>query len=503
MPRSFLTNLDLNKNQIQNVVVHSTTAPTNPIKGQIYTDSTTGEFFVCTVGGATPTWVSFYPSTTKLNGIATPNGHVNMGGWTIQNVGGPVNDTDVANKAYVDGVSAGLDIKQSVRLASIGNISATYNNTGGTSGRGQFTAAPNSVDGVSVAQGDRILVKNQSVGAENGIWVVTTVGTGATGVWDRATDFDSNGEVNAGAYVWVEEGGTNQDSAWVLTTNNPIQIGGAGGTALTFTLFASSTDLIAGAGLTKTGNSIDVGAGTGISVTAGAVGIANTAVTAGSYGSGTQVASFTVNAQGQLTAASNTSIAGLNASVITAGQLGVANGGTGASTLTSNGVLLGNGTSAISATTGTADQVLRVPGAGGTPAFGAIDLTKTAATTGALLVSRGGTGASTKAAARGDTGLADTGKSIPQKYNGSFPATTPSGAGPIYTLTWSITQATHGLSSDANLLVDFKRYNAGASAYEVIDAEILVNNSGTITINWNVTSNTITAIGDYIVTVVG
>ena len=77
-------------------------------------------------------------------------------------------------------------------------------------------------------------------GAQNGIYVVSTVGTGSSGVWDRATDFDTDAEVTAGAFAFVEEGTTNADSGWVLATNNPITIGGASGTALTFNQFSSA-----------------------------------------------------------------------------------------------------------------------------------------------------------------------------------------------------------------------------------------------------------------------
>lgn len=161
-------------------------------------------------------------------------------------------------KSQLDAVASGLDPKGSVRAASTANVSVTYNSTGGTSARGQITAAPNTLDGVSLAANNRILLKDQSTGAQNGIWVVTTVGTGANGVWDRATDFDADAEVTSGAYVWVEEGTTNADNGFVLTTNNPITIGGASGTALTFVQFNGAGQITAGAALTKTGNTLDV-----------------------------------------------------------------------------------------------------------------------------------------------------------------------------------------------------------------------------------------------------
>jgi hypothetical protein len=140
----------------------------------------------------------------------------------------------------VDATKTGLDFKQSVRAASTANVSVTYTATGGTSARGQITAVTNSLDGVTLANGDRVLLKNQTTGAQNGIWSVTTVGTGANGVWDRATDFDSDAEVTAGAFVWVTEGTVNADVGYVLTTNDAITIGGASGTALTFTQFSAA-----------------------------------------------------------------------------------------------------------------------------------------------------------------------------------------------------------------------------------------------------------------------
>ena len=171
----------------------------------------------------------------------------------------PSSALHAATKQYVDAVKTGLDVKDSVRLASTATVSVTYTATGGTSGRGQITAAPNTLDSVNLAANDRILLKDQSTGAQNGIWVVTTLGTGANGVWDRATDFDQDAEVTAGAFVFVEEGSTNQDSGWVLTTNNPIVIGGSSGTSLAWAQFSGAGQITAGAGLTKSGNTIDVG----------------------------------------------------------------------------------------------------------------------------------------------------------------------------------------------------------------------------------------------------
>lgn len=110
-------------------------------------------------------------------------------------------------------------IKTPVRAATTTNIASL---AGG---------APNTLDGVSLAAADRILVKDQSTASQNGIYVVTTLGTGANGTWTRATDADGVGELIAGSLVVVAEGTTGADSIWELSTDGAITIGT---TALTF-----------------------------------------------------------------------------------------------------------------------------------------------------------------------------------------------------------------------------------------------------------------------------
>lgn len=169
----------------------------------------------------------------------------------------PSADNQLARKSYVDAVASGLDVKKSVRLASTAALPA---NTAAGSGVGKtLTGDANgalSVDGVAVAANDRILVKDETPGSDNGIYTVTQVGdAGNPYILTRATDADTNTEMNAGMFVFVEEGSTNADSGWVLTTNNPITVDT---TALSFSQFSGAGSITAGAGLTKTGNTIDV-----------------------------------------------------------------------------------------------------------------------------------------------------------------------------------------------------------------------------------------------------
>ena len=111
-----------------------------------------------------------------------------------------------------------IDYKQSVRVVSISNVTLA----GG---------ALNSVDGVNLSINDRVLVTGQTSGAQNGIYYVTTLGSGSNGTWTRSIDTDTTGELDSGTIVMVTEGATYADTQWKLTTNDPITIGS---TALTF-----------------------------------------------------------------------------------------------------------------------------------------------------------------------------------------------------------------------------------------------------------------------------
>jgi hypothetical protein len=157
-----------------------------------------------------------------------------------------VDTTLIATRAYAESLAtasgAGLDVKLSVHTTALSNVSGTYANTGGPSGRGQLTGMPTTVGGRSLAANFRVGLIGQTSGAENGIWTVSTLGTGSNGVWNRASDFDSDAEVTNGAFFFTT-GGDQEGYGYVLITPDPIVIGGASGTALVFTQFSGGAPL--------------------------------------------------------------------------------------------------------------------------------------------------------------------------------------------------------------------------------------------------------------------
>ena len=199
--------------------------------------------------------------TNRLDQMTAPTASVSMNSQALTNVLDPVNAQDAATKAYVDAARSGLDVKQSVRVATTqafnAGLSTTY--SGGNTIAGTSVGVIPTIDGVTLANGNRILVKDES-GANapyNGIYTVTSIGSGGSS-WQlsRATDADSSAEVTAGMFTFVTEGTANADSGWVLTTNDTITLGT---TSLAFAQFSGAGQITAGSGLTKTGNTLDVG----------------------------------------------------------------------------------------------------------------------------------------------------------------------------------------------------------------------------------------------------
>ena len=237
MARLFLTNIDLKGNQLVNVVLHSISGSSglSTTPGAMYYDSGTNKFQFRNASG----WIGYLPDTTTLATISAPAGSVSLNSQKITNLLDPTDAQDAATKAYVDGLAQGLDVKGSVRAATTANITLTSTQT---------------IDTVALSVGERVLVKNQTTGSENGIY---TVGAGS---WARAADA-VQGKLTSGAFVFVEEGNTNQNSGWVLTTDGTITVGT---TALAWDQFSGAGQITAGDGLTKNGNTINfVGAANG------------------------------------------------------------------------------------------------------------------------------------------------------------------------------------------------------------------------------------------------
>lgn len=251
-----------------------------------------------TIAGATITSSTINGTTigagTPSTGVFTS---VGMTTGTISTA--PTNSIDIVNKEYADSIASGINFHQACNLATTTVLpSCTYNN--GASGVGAtLTATANgalTVDSVLAVVNNRILVKDQANGAQNGIYVATQVGTAGTPfILTRATDYDTSGtgsnEIDQGDYVLVLAGTTNGNTSWVQQTALPITVGT---TAIVWAQF---------------GAPITYSAGTGLSLAGTTFSIANTAVTAATYGSASQVPVFAVNAQGQLTLVTNTSIA--------------------------------------------------------------------------------------------------------------------------------------------------------------------------------------------------
>ena len=199
----------------------------------------------------------------NVNLVPTGTGTVDVGSKRITSLAEPSADSDAATKYYVDAARSGLDIKNSVKVATTANI--TLSNT-------------QTIDGVALSVGDRVLVKDQSSAVQNGVYVV------ASGSWTRATDADAPAELNPGTFVFVEQGTVNSDTGFVVTSDGALTIGTD---AINWTLFSTSGTLIAGAGLSKNGYTLEVNVANGIEVSSDNVQLASSVAGAGlTYSSG-------------------------------------------------------------------------------------------------------------------------------------------------------------------------------------------------------------------------
>lgn len=244
--------------------------------------------------------------TSRLDQMTAPTAAVSMNGQLLSGLADPVSGQDAATKNYVDSAVQGLSPKDSVRAATTANITLSGTQT---------------IDGVELQAGDRVLVKNQATASQNGIYVA------AAGAWNRSADANTWNELIS-AYVFVEEGTTNGDNGYLITVNAG---GTLGVTDVTVVQFSGAGQITAGNGLVKTGNVLDVvGTANRITVNADSIDIASTYV-----------------GQTSITTLGTISTGTWNATAI-----GVTKGGLGLTSAVT-GLLKGNGTSYAAAVAGT------------------------------------------------------------------------------------------------------------------------------------------------------
>lgn len=391
--------------------------------------SVTGTVTATTFSGSGASLTSIPNSATTATSANTAStivardgsGNFSAGTITANVVTGladPVNASDAANKAYVDAARSGLDIKASVRAATLGpgTLASSFAN-------GQL------IDGVTLATGDRILIKNQTTGSENGIYTVN-----ASGAPTRATDADTNAKVTSGMFTFVEQG-SQEDSGWVLSTDGTITLGT---TALTFTQFSGAGQITAGAGMTKTGNTLNVGAGTGITVNTDDIQISAT------YAGQTSIVTLGTVTTGTW-----------SASTILANR-----GGTGQSSYAVGDILYADTTTTLAKLADVATgNALISGGVGVAPSWGKIGLTTHVS--GTLPIANGGTNATDAATAR-------TNLNTPSRYSSVVPASNPS-------------TITHNLNT-TDVIVEVYEVSSGVTVY----CDVTRTNANTVTLGFSV-----------------
>lgn len=226
--------------------------------------------------------------TSRLDQMAAPTASVSLNSYKIVNLLDPTSDQDAATKSYVDAMFAGQTNKGTARVATTGSLGLTSATSTSITKSGNL---PTSIDGVTLSTGNVILVKDEAGAgatgaAANGLYLYAA---GTT--WNRATSADTSAEVMSGMFIFVSEGTNNADNGFTLVTDDPITLGT---TQLQFTQTSGAGQIVAGAGMTKTGNTLDiVGTSNRITVSSDAIDIASTyagqtsITTLGTIGTGT------------------------------------------------------------------------------------------------------------------------------------------------------------------------------------------------------------------------
>ncbi|MDX5368170.1 MAG: hypothetical protein LPL29_02235 [Alphaproteobacteria bacterium] len=189
----------------------------------------------------------------RLDQFAAPTADVDMNGQKLTGLAAPVNTTDAATKQYVDNAVQGINATSSCRVKTTANVTLSGLQT---------------IDGIALSNGERVLVTEQSTPSQNGVYIA------GTGAWTRASDADAWDEMIA-MFVFIEEGNTYADTSWLCTVD---QGGTLDTTAITFVQFGSAAAYLAGNGMTLDGNTFNVGAGTGIAVDTSSVSLAGQAL---------------------------------------------------------------------------------------------------------------------------------------------------------------------------------------------------------------------------------
>jgi hypothetical protein len=315
MARKFYTPIDLNQNQLYNGALQNlASAPSSPVAGQIYFDTTQNRPFVWNAVGTA--WQWYATNSDQLNGqsasyylargnatgtqaastisnlqstvisytldtFAQPQATMNFNGQRLSNIGTPSAATDAATKSYVDTTVQGLSPKPSAMVASTAALPTNAYANGALGVGATLTATANGVltiDTYSPVVGDLILVKNEASSANNGLYTLTTAGTLSVAyILTRHVDMDQSNEFGGGFIAVKNAGSANANSLWLCECSSSITVGS---TAVSFTELNGATQLTQGNGISISGNQISaaVVAGGGVLCVSGGLEVDTTVV---------------------------------------------------------------------------------------------------------------------------------------------------------------------------------------------------------------------------------